>query len=166
MPTWGYSGCSDTKVLDEQAAVDATMATLMAKFTGCNLIHDVGYMESGLTTSLELIVLTDELVAMTNHIMQGIPVSDETLMIDEIDRVGPGGNFLATKETVAHFRNFWEPRFFDRSRLEKWQENDSLTTGQRLNAQVKEMIEGYEVEKLPEKLVQETMNIMEEHKIK
>ena len=164
MPTWGYSGCSDAKVLDEQAAVEATMATLMAKFSGCNLIHDVGYMESGLATSLELIVLTDELVAMTDHIMKGIPVTDETLMIDEIDRVGPGGNFLATKETVAHFRDFWEPRFFDRSRLEKWRENGALTTGQRLNAKVKEIIEGYEVEKLPKKLVQEIMNIMERHK--
>ena len=142
------------------------MATLMAKFTGCNLIHDVGYMESGLTTSLELIVLTDELVAMTNHIMQGIPVSKKTLMIDEIDKVGPGGNFLATKETVAHFREFWEPRFFDRSILEKWQENGSLTTGQRLNAKVKEIIKDYEIERLSKKLVQETMNIMEEHKIK
>jgi len=166
MPTWGYSGCSDAKVLDEQAAVEATMATLMAKFTGCNLIHDVGYMESGLTTSLELIVLTDELVAMTDHIMQGIPVSEETLMVGEIDQVGPGRNYFATKKTVAHFREFWEPRFFDRSRLEKWQENGSLTTGQRLNAKVKKLIEGYEVEKLPEKLVQEAMNIMEEHKIK
>ncbi len=166
MPTWGYSGCSDAKVLDEQAAVDTTMATLMAEFTGCNLIHDVGYMESGLTTSLELIVLTDELVAMTNHIMPGIPVSEKTLMIDEIDKVGPGGNFLATKETVAHFREFWEPRFFDRSRLEEWQKNGSLTTGQRLNAKVKEIIKDYEVERLPKEVIQQIMSAMERHKIK
>jgi trimethylamine--corrinoid protein Co-methyltransferase len=166
MPTWGYSGCSDAKVLDEQAAVETTMATLMAKFTGCNLIHDVGYMESGLTTSLELIVLTDELVAMTDHIMQGIPVSEETLMVGEIDQVGPGRNYLATKETVAHFREFWEPRFFDRSMLEKWQKNGSLTTGQRLNAKVKEIIKDYEVERLPKEVVQEIMSAMERHKIK
>ncbi|MCK4681991.1 trimethylamine methyltransferase family protein, partial [Candidatus Bipolaricaulota bacterium] len=92
--------------------------------------------------------------------------SEETLMVGEIDQVGPGHNYLATKQTVAHFREFWEPRFFDRSMLEKWQKNGSLTTGQRLNAKVKEMIEGYEVEKLPKKFVQEIMNIMEEHKIK
>jgi trimethylamine--corrinoid protein Co-methyltransferase len=87
-------------------------------------------------------------------------------MVGEIDQVGPGRNYLATKETVAHFREFWEPRFFDRSMLEKWQKNGSLTTGQRLNAKVKEIIKDYEVERLPKEVVQEIMSAMERHKIK
>ena len=64
------------------------LSVMMAKLTGANLIHDVGYMESGLTGSYEMIVLTDELVAMTNHLMKGIDVNDETLLVEELDRVG------------------------------------------------------------------------------
>ena len=89
LPTWGYAGCSDAKVMDEQAAVEATLSVIMAKFSGGNLIDDVGYMESGLTTSYEMIALTDELVAMTDNMVKGIEVNDETLLVDEIDRVGP-----------------------------------------------------------------------------
>ena len=71
--------------MDEQAALESLLSVLMAKLSGANLVHDVGYIESGLTTSFELIVLTDELVAMTDNLMKGIEVSDETLMLDEID---------------------------------------------------------------------------------
>jgi trimethylamine---corrinoid protein Co-methyltransferase len=164
MPTWGYAGCSDAKVLDEQAAVEATMAALMAKLSGANLVHDVGYMESGLATSLELILLTDELVAMIDHMMSGIVVSDDTLMINEIDAVGPGENFLTTKETVARFREFWNPQFFDRDSLEKWNKAGALTTSQRLNRKVKDIIENYEVERVQDTVIKEMTSIMERHR--
>jgi trimethylamine--corrinoid protein Co-methyltransferase len=99
LPTWGYAGCSDAKVLDEQAALEAMLSVVMAKFSGANLIHDVGYMESGLTGSYEMIVLTDELVALADHMTQGIEVSAATTLVDELDRVGPGGHFLETDTT-------------------------------------------------------------------
>jgi len=152
IPTWGYAGCSDAKVLDEQAAVEATMAVMMAKFTGANLIHDVGYMESGLTGSYEMIVLTDELVAMANHLMKGIDVNEETLMVDELHRVGPGGHFLETEATRAHYREFWFPKLFYRRIRPQWLAAGSTTLGQRLNAKVKKIIKDYRPEPLaPEK---------------
>jgi len=139
IPTWGYAGCSDAKVMDEQAAAEAMLSVIMAKLSGANLIHDVGYMESGLTTSYEMIVLTDELVAMTDHIMKGIEVSDDTLMLGELDTVGPGGHFLDTEQTLKHFRDFWFPGLLDRKRREQWLEAGATTLGQRLNARVKEI---------------------------
>jgi len=139
MPTWGYAGCSDAKVMDEQAALEAMLSVLMAKFSGGNLIHDVGYMESGLTTSFEMIVLTDELIDMTDHILKGIEVSEDTLMLNELDTVGPGGHFLDTEETLNRFRDFWFPGLLDRKRREQWLEAGAATLGQRLNARVKEI---------------------------
>jgi len=140
IPTWGYAGCSDAKVMDEQAALEAMLSVLMAKFSGANLIHDVGYMESGLTTSYEMIVLTDELVAMTDHIVKGIEVNDDTLMLDELDEVGPGGHFMDTRQTLKRFRKFWFPGLLDRSRREQWLKAGATTLGQRLNARVKEIV--------------------------
>ena len=113
---------------------------MMAKLSGCNLVHDVGYMESALTTSFEMIVLADELVAMTDHLMKGIEVSDDTLMLDEIDRVGPGGHFLDTEQTIRRYRDFWYPSLLDRSTRPRWLEAGATTLGQRLNARVKEII--------------------------
>ncbi|MFQ6100253.1 MAG: trimethylamine methyltransferase family protein [Anaerolineae bacterium] len=140
MPTWGYAGCSDAKVMDEQAALEAMLSVVMAKLSGGNLIHDVGYMESGLTCSFEMIVLTDELIAMTDNMMKGIEVSDDTLMLDEIDQVGPGGHFLDTDQTLSRFRDFWYPGLLDRKRRVQWLKAGAETLGQRLNARVKEII--------------------------
>jgi trimethylamine--corrinoid protein Co-methyltransferase len=144
IPTWGYAGCSDAKVMDEQAALEAMLSVLMAKLSGGNLIHDVGYMESGLTTSFEMIVLTDELVAMTDNIMKGIDVSEETLMLDELDTVGPGGHFLATEQTLNRFHDFWLPGLLDRKRRLQWLDAGAVTLGERLNTRVKEIIKEYQ----------------------
>jgi len=152
MPTWGYAGCSDAKVMDEQAALEAMLSVLMAKFSGANLIHDVGYMESGLTLSYEMVVLTDELVAMTDHIMKGIEVNDDTLMLDELDKVGPGGHFLDTQQTLKRFRSFWFPSLLDRQRRPEWLEAGAATLGQRLKARIKEIVKEHQPKPLdPEK---------------
>jgi trimethylamine--corrinoid protein Co-methyltransferase len=153
MPTWGYAGCSDAKVLDEQAALEAMLSVLMAKLSGGNLIHDVGYMESGLTCSFEMIALTDELIAMTDKIMKGIEVSDDTLMLDEIDKVGPGGQFLDTKQTLNRFRDFWYPGLLDRSIRSTWLGRGATTLGTRLNTMVKDILKEYQPKPLePDKI--------------
>lgn len=148
LPTWGYAGCSDAKVMDEQAALESLLSVIMAKFSGANLIHDVGYMESGLTCSYEMIVLTDEMIELTNNMMKGVTVSPETLLLDEIDQVGPGGHFLNTQETHTHFRNYWYPSLLDRSLRETWLDNGGSTLGQRLNERVKELISNHKPEPL------------------
>jgi len=144
IPTWGYAGCSDAKVVDEQAASEATLAVLMAKLSGGNLIHDVGYVESGLTMAYEMIVLTDELVAMADKLMQGVEVSEDTLLLDEIHQVGPDGHFMSSETTLARFRDFWFPGLLDRSRREKWLKAGETTLGQRLNARVREILAEYQ----------------------
>jgi trimethylamine--corrinoid protein Co-methyltransferase len=152
LPAWGYAGCSDAKMLDEQAAAEAMLSVLMAKLTGANLIHDVGYMESGLTTSFEMIVLTDELVAMTNSLINGIEVSEETLMLDELHAVGPGGHFLNTDATMARFRDFWYPDLMSREIRETWLERGATTLGERLNEKVRTILKEHRPRPLdPEK---------------
>jgi trimethylamine--corrinoid protein Co-methyltransferase len=148
LPTWGYAGCSDAKVMDEQASAEAMLSVLMAKLTGANLIHDVGYMESGLTTSYEMIVLTDEIISMTENIIGGIEVSEETMLLDELDEVGPGGHFLNTAATMERYRYFWYPTLFSREIRETWEERGATTLGQRLTEKVKTVLDEHQPEPL------------------
>jgi len=143
IPTWGYAGCTDAKVMDEQASLESLLSVMMAKFSGANLIHDVGYMESGLTYSFEMLVLTDELIALTENLMKGIEVNDDTLMLDEIHDVGPGGHFLNTNQTMKHFKDFWYPSLLDRGIRPTWLEEGATTLGQRLTSRVKEILAEY-----------------------
>lgn len=160
MPTWGYAGCSDAKVFDEQAGIEAMLSVLMAKFTGANLIHDVGYMESGLTYSYEMIVLCDELVEMSNALINGIEVTEETMMLDELHRVGPGNHFLNTEATMNRFKDFWYPGLMSREIRESWLENDATTLGERLRARVKSILEEHETPPLEKAAKSELQRIM------
>ena len=162
MPTWGYAGCSDAKVMDEQAAAEAMLSVLMAKLTGANLIHDVGYMESGLATSFEMIVLTDELISMVDSLINGIEVSDETLMLDELDEVGPGGHFLNTEATMARFRDFWYPDLLSREIRETWQERGGTTLGERLAEKVQTIIQEHRPEPLAADKKEQVQKILEQ----
>ena len=65
LPTWGYAGYTDSSIMDEQAAADATSSVIVALLSGQHLAHDVGYLEAGLTTSPEMIVFTDEVIDRT-----------------------------------------------------------------------------------------------------
>ena len=160
MPTWGYAGCSDAKVVDEQAAAEAMLSVIMARLTGANLVHDVGYLESGLTTSYEMIVLTDELIAMTDSVMRGIEVTDETLMLDELDEVGPGGHFLNTDATMARFRDFWYPDLISREIRQTWLERGGARLGQRLNEKVKTILKEYRCDPLARETKQQLQGIL------
>ncbi|MDF1500055.1 MAG: trimethylamine methyltransferase family protein [Anaerolineales bacterium] len=146
MPTWGYAGCTDAKVLDGQAALEALLSVIMARFCGSNLVHDVGYMESGLTCSFEMIVLTDELIQLADHMMKGIEINTDSLMLDEIDEVGPGGHFLNTPGTLSRFRDFWYPALLDRNLRSTWLDNGGTTLEERLRDKVQNIIAEHHVE--------------------
>lgn len=162
IPTWGYAGCSDAKVLDEQAAAEGMLSIVLAQLSGANLVHDVGYLESGLTGSYEMIVLSDELIGLSRHLMQGIEINQETLMLDELERVGPGGHFLNTENTRHKFRDFWYPELLSREIREQWVEDGELTLGERLNAKVRKIIEDHQAEPLNKGARQQIADLLQQ----
>ena len=88
VPEYETAGCSDAKMFDEQAALEATMNITTAALVGGNMIHDVGYLEQGLTSSMEMMVASDEIIDRVKRILRGIPVTDETRALDVMDEVG------------------------------------------------------------------------------
>jgi trimethylamine--corrinoid protein Co-methyltransferase len=120
VPVWGFSGCSDSKLSDVQAGIESALWILWTALSGANLVHDVGYIESGLTCSYEMIVVCDEVIGFVRRLMRGIALSSEMLALDVIDQVGPGGDFLRTSHTKHHFREVWSPRVFDHRTYQAW----------------------------------------------
>ncbi len=128
LPVWGYAAHSDSKVLDEQAAVDAQFSVQVALLAGTNLNHDVGYLEAGLTNSPEYMVLTNEIISQARSFAAGVSLDDESLALDVIHEVGPGGQFISHDHTLSHWRELWVPKLFDRTRLDRWQAQGSKDT--------------------------------------
>jgi trimethylamine--corrinoid protein Co-methyltransferase len=140
LPRFSSAGASDSKVLDQQAMIEGTLSTVMQALCGANLVHDVGYLESGLTGSYDMAVAVDEVIGMVKRIMSGFEINDDTLALDVIDRVGPGGQFIDDEHTLKHFREGWFPRLLDRRNYDSWSDDGKKTMGERLNKRVKEIL--------------------------
>jgi trimethylamine--corrinoid protein Co-methyltransferase len=162
LPVWGYAGHSDSKVVDGQAAADAQFSVLVALLARTNLNHDVGYLESGLTNSPEMMVLTDEIISMTRRFVEGVRIDDEALAVDVIDQVGPGGEFLSHDHTMAHWREFWLPQAFDRQRLDPWLERGAKDVNARLRERTVALMDEHTVEPLPDSAEREIAAILKE----
>ena len=161
IPVFSTAGCSDAKVLDQQAALEAGMSILLAAQSGANLIHDVGYLESGLLGSLDMLVLSDEAISVAKRIMRGIEVSPETLAVDVMSQVGPGGHFLVEDHTLKHFRKeLWDPNLVDRSTHEAWEKNGRKTMGDRVRERVTQILKTHTAPPLDEKILKELRKIV------
>ncbi|UCC61975.1 MAG: trimethylamine methyltransferase family protein, partial [Anaerolineae bacterium] len=160
LPTWGYAGHTDSCVMDEQAAADATFSASVALLAGHNLVHDVGYLEAGLTTSPEMIVFTAETISMMRHFMAGVSLDADALAAEAIHQVGPGGDFLTHKHTLRHFRELWQPTLFSRQRADDWMATGSRRLGERLREKTLAIIEEHQPEPLPDGVREEIHHIL------
>ena len=152
LPVWSTGGCSDSKILDGQATMEAALTLLIAAQSGANLIHDVGsFLNFGLTGSLELVTICDELISMIGYLLGGIEVTDETLAIDVIRNVGPGGHFLSQKHTLKHYKkDHWMPALIDRQMRGTWVKSGSKDLLQRSRERTREILATHLPTPLPE----------------
>ena len=150
LPMFSTAGCSDSKTLDQQAAVEATMSVVLAALSGANLIHDVGYLESGLLGSFDMLVMANEVIGMAKHVLGGVAVTPETLAVDVVERVGPGGHYLTQEHTRQHFRTqFWFPELMDRQQRRSWEAGGSKTMADRVREKVIRILEHHEPAPIP-----------------
>jgi trimethylamine--corrinoid protein Co-methyltransferase len=140
LPAFSTGGCSDSKLLDEQAIMEATLSLFYATLRGGNMIHDLGYMESGLTGSLELLVICDENVSWLKASMKGLEINEETLALDVIHEHALSGDFLGAEHTLRHVREGWQPRLVDRHNYEQWMASGGMSMRERARAKIDEIL--------------------------
>lgn len=153
LPSWSYAGCSDAKLFDQQAAAEGALMSLLAGLSGGNLNHDVGYLEAGLTASFEAVAFFDEVIGMVRRIMQGIPVTPETLALDVISQVGPGGEFLTHEHTFKHFKADWFPGLMDRQSHSGWTQAGSSSMSDRTHQRVGQLLRTHQPPALAESTI-------------
>jgi len=162
MPSWGYAGCTDAKVLDQQAAAEAANWILLSRLAGSNLIHDIGYMDSGLTTSLELITICDEFIEMAQPFRDGVNTDPEALAVEVIKQVGPGGHFLGNDHTLENFRQHKRPELANRKRYEDWVKDGEKTMLDMAREKVAKILNEHNCAPLSEEVVTELDRIIEQ----
>jgi trimethylamine--corrinoid protein Co-methyltransferase len=140
LPMFSLAGGADAKVPDQQAAAEAALTLYGDAVSGGHLIHDSGYLESGLTGSLVQLAICDEIIAWIRRAIAPVEVSDETLALDLVDEVGIEGSYLETDHTLAHYRERWYPDLFERYTNDGWRSRGGLTLAERAARRVDELL--------------------------
>jgi trimethylamine--corrinoid protein Co-methyltransferase len=106
IPQIGTDGSTESNSLDIQAGYEKAMTILYSALTGVELIHGAvsGWVQGVLSHCLAQIVVSDEICSYVRRILSGIEVTKETLAVDVIKEIGPGGNFLMHPHTMNNFK--------------------------------------------------------------
>jgi trimethylamine--corrinoid protein Co-methyltransferase len=149
-PIRGVIG-SPSKAIDAQAGYETAVSLLTCALGGINFNTSIGTVGPGeIAVNLEKMVLDNELAGYVKRVMQGIEVSEETLAVDVIDEVGPGGTFLAHPHTRKWFRKEqYFPTIFDRRKYEDWVRHGRKNAVQRATERVQLILKEHWPEPLP-----------------
>jgi trimethylamine--corrinoid protein Co-methyltransferase len=104
-----------------QAGLENSLSTFMASVVMSDMLLGVGLLHGSRIWSYAQMMLDCEIFAIIHKMMQGIEVNEETLALETIAAVGPGGNFLTQKHTRQHMRDLFLPQFMDRRPYNEWE---------------------------------------------
>ena len=133
LPYRASGGLTNAKLPDAQAAYETAWNLWPAVLAHANLVmHAAGWLEGGLTVSLEKFVIDLENLAMFARFLQGFAVDEAALALDSIAAVGPGGHHFGTAHTQARFRSeHYQSSLADRQSYDGWVESGSVDTVRR-----------------------------------
>jgi trimethylamine--corrinoid protein Co-methyltransferase len=140
LPCFALGGASDGKLVDGQAAAEAALSLTTETLAGADLVHDLGYLESGRTGSLAQLAVCAEIVRWVRHLREPLVIDDESLALDLVDELGPGGQFLAAAHTRRHYGEQWYPQLFDRRTREAWGSGGAQELTRRAAERVDELL--------------------------
>ncbi len=160
LPTFGLAGASDAKIPDEQAAAEAACSLLLESLSGMNLIHDVGYLESGKCYSLEQLVICDDLIGYVKRYRQELAVTDETLALDLVGQLGASSDYLTQPHTLQHYREDWYPRLFDRHGFERWSASGRQSLRERARDRLNKLLAEHQPEPLAPEIERQVCEIL------
>ena len=146
LPFRGGGGLCSSNAVDAQAAAESAFMLWATVLAGTDVVlHAAGWLEGGLTASLEKFALDVELLEQFAIQQRGIGFSDEELAFDALRETGPGGLFLSSPHTRAHFKEWlYMSPLFQTPDFATWEAMGSETTEVAANRAWKQLLETYE----------------------
>ncbi len=151
LPTHGYLGGSDSKLVDAQSGAEAATGFLLGALAGINMISGAGMLDSLNCQSVEKLVLDAEAIASSQRLLAGINIQDGTLALGSFTQTGLEGDFLKLRETRDLFRKeqHLPLEAIDRSSLQTWQLAGSPEAFTRARLHADLLVEQYQKPDLP-----------------
>lgn len=161
LPVFGLGGSTDSKVLDQQCGMEVTVSLMTALLHGANIVHDVGFMDSGLQGSLQLQVIANDTIGFLRAATRGIIVNSETLALDVLEELGPTGDYLTHEHTLRHLKEPFYSTLADKSTYSQWVDRGATTMEERASGMVDRILATHEPEPLPADVQRDLQKIVE-----
>ena len=143
---WRGSAATASNAPDEQSVYEFLMSAWGSVLGGVNMmVHSAGWLEGGLTASMEKYILDIEMLQTFAEIFQPLKSDDAELAFDAIASVEPGSHFFGCEHTMERYQTaFYEPLVSDWSNYGQWVDNGSKTATQRANGIWKKVLKDFE----------------------
>lgn len=149
IPNYNSAGLTDAKVPDAQAAWEKATTLMLAAMAGSNYIHhSAGMLESMLSIAHEQFVMDDEIIGNCCRVLKGIDVDPDHLAMEVVEKIGPGGNFMAAPHTMRHMRTefFQGNGVTNRKSRDRWEKDGSLDARDKARQIARKLLENQETD--------------------
>lgn len=153
----------DSKKLDAQSGHEFTLTAIIPALAGANLIYGVGMLDSALTWDYASAYLQNEFIEMVLKVVNGIQVSEETMVLDVIRDVGPAGEFITHQHTYDNFRKLSNPNLINRENRENWEAAGSPDIAELAYEKSLDIIKNFKPASRPENVQKELDGIYAEY---
>mgnify|MGYP001498594562 FL=1 len=139
------SNVNASNSVDSQSATESTIAVWGAVMGGVNLLlHGAGWLEGGLLTSFEKMVIDADLLNMVTAMLQPVTIDDAALAVEAIAEVGPAGHFFGTQHTQDRYdTEHFQPMVSSWSNFEMWDEAGRVESHQRAETLARTLIDAH-----------------------
>jgi len=163
LPTQAYIGLSDAKLLDAQAGLETSMGATLAALAGINNVSGPGMLDFESCFSLEKLLLDNEICGMTLRMVKGIEPKDDFPALPRFEEMLKEGHLLISDHTRRYLRDeiYFPGPSIDRANRSRWQEEGSLTLGERAHQEVERAVNSWTGIRLPDDIKTEMTKLME-----
>ncbi|MFC1499660.1 trimethylamine methyltransferase family protein [Candidatus Zixiibacteriota bacterium] len=164
LPTQAYSALSDAKLLDAQAGLETSMGATLSALAGINNVSGPGMLDFESCQSLEKLVLDNEICGLVLRLIRGIEPRNDFPALPIFEELLRDGHLLISDHTLAHLHeeHYIPSPAIDRANRSRWQEEGSLTLGERAHRDVEKKIAAWESTGLGDTEMKELVKLMEE----
>jgi len=154
MPTNGYLGMSDAKVVDAQCGLESAGGAIMAALVGVNMVAGAGMMDFESCQSYEKLVIDAEIIGMAKRLIAGIEAREEPIALTLMRKLGHRADYLAQPHTLKWFNQeqYIPSAVIDRGSLDGWKRKGAKTAFERAADRVNELLATYQPSPISDEL--------------
>ncbi len=143
LPCLAGGSMSDSKIPDAQAAYESAFSMMLTALAGANIVFGMGGLDNLLTFDCAKLIMDAELARMVMNVIGGIDVSDDSVALDVIHRVGPAGEYLTQQHTYDHMHQFSQNKLYDRRTRDVWVNQGAKNLTERAYEKARHIIENH-----------------------